>query len=225
MQTSNKCVIIVAGGTGSRMNSDMPKQFLMLGNEMILSRTLRKFHDFDAGAQLVVAMHADYIDFWKGICDANAGIPAHAVVAGGKTRYDSVKNALSFAGQQKGLVAVHDAVRACVSADVIRRAYDGAQAHGSAIAAVALKDSIRQLEEGDASRSVDRTRFRLVQTPQAFDWEGLYDAYQKIGYSDELTDDASVWEKSGRPIHLVEGCYKNIKITTPEDLEIAALWV
>lgn len=212
--------ILVAGGSGTRMGADRPKQFLNLLGEPVLLHTLRRFADPLLGiAQCVVVLPVEQFATWQQLCaEHNITVP-HTVVAGGETRWSSVRNGLAhLAGQPAGIVAVHDGVRPMVSAVVIEQTYAAAGQHGAAVAAVAPKDSVRGLAQ-QGSYALDRARLRLVQTPQCFELNLLRRAYQ-LPELPTFTDDASVVEDL-QPIYMVPGDYRNLKITTPEDLIVA----
>ncbi len=229
--------IIVAGGTGTRMNSDVPKQFLEIKNTPILLLTLQKFYEYDANMPIWIVLHKDWWNYWENICEEykikfGKDIPTHFLVNGGNTRIQSVKNALSEIDfflksknilPQTALVSIHDAVRPLVSQNIITQNFVIAKEYKSAVTCVSLKDSLRYADEKE-NYTVNRALYRLIQTPQTFDFQTLYQAYQSDNIED-LTDDASVWEKAGNKVQLVEGHFKNIKITTPEDLDIAEIWI
>lgn len=216
--TKNEIAIVVAGGKGLRMHSDIPKQFIELQGKPALMRTLEVFHQYNSSIQLILVLPSIQINFWKELCAKYSFNISHQIVAGGKTRYDSVKNGL-VAIQSPALVAVHDGVRPFVSIQTITRCFNEAEKHGSAIPVMDLEESIRQITE-NGSQSVDRKAYRLVQTPQVFKSEILKKAYEQ-DYSSLFTDDASVVEAMGEKIKLVDGNRENIKITTSFDLKIA----
>ena len=213
-----KIAIIVAGGKGERMNADVPKQFLEIKGRPILMHTLEVFHRFDAAMQLILVLPAVQIDFWKNLCQKHNFSLPHQVVEGGSARFYSVKNGLQNI-KIPSLVAIHDGVRPLVSEKTIALCFEAAANFDAAIPVVDLVDSIRQLTE-NGSQSVDRSAYKLVQTPQVFDAELLIEAY-KQDFSPLFTDDASVVESFGRKVQLVEGNRENIKITTAFDLELA----
>ncbi len=212
--------ILVAGGSGTRMGAGQPKQFLELLGEPVLLHTLRRFAETSLGIQqFVLVLPPDQFDTWHHLCARHQIALPHAVVGGGPTRWASVRNGLQhLAAYPEGLVAVHDGVRPLVSAAVIESTFVAAAAHGAAVAAVAPKDSVRGLSK-EGSYALNRTRLRLVQTPQCFELNLLRRAY-KLPELPTFTDDASVVEDL-HPIHLVPGDYRNLKITTPEDLLLA----
>ncbi|GAB2459180.1 2-C-methyl-D-erythritol 4-phosphate cytidylyltransferase [Hymenobacter qilianensis] len=220
MSTPNRFAILVAGGSGTRMGAGQPKQFLELLGEPVLLHTLRRFAETSLGVQqFVVVLPPDQFDTWHHLCTRHQVAIPHAVVGGGHSRWASVRNGLKhLATYTEGIVAVHDGVRPLVSAAVIENTYAAAAEHGAAIAAVVPKDSVRGLSK-EGSYAIDRSRLRLVQTPQCFDLELLRRAY-RLPELPTFTDDASVVEDL-HPIHLVEGDYRNLKITTPEDMLLA----
>lgn len=212
--------ILVAGGSGTRMGADRPKQFLELQGEPVLLHTLRRFATPALHvAAIVLVLPADQLDTWAQLCATYRIDIPHVVVVGGASRWASVRNGLGeLAGYPAGVVAVHDGVRPLTPVAVIENTYAAAAAHGAAIAAVAPKDSVRGLSQ-QGSYALDRSRLRLVQTPQCFEIDLLRRAYQ-LPELTTFTDDASVVEDL-HPIQLVAGDYGNLKITTPEDLLLA----
>lgn len=215
-------ILLVAGGTGTRMESHIPKQFLELNGKPILQRTLDVIHAFDPSLHIIVVMHHHFIDYWNDLCRTlKIDIP-HTIVAGGTERFHSVKNGLAFLPEDIALVAVHDAVRPLVNNKTLRNCFEGALAYGSAVPTIPLSDSIREVRQGQ-SKHVDRSLYQLVQTPQCFSRDLLQQAYGQV-YNPLFTDDASVVESIGHSIHLVPGNAENIKITTPADLLFAGLF-
>lgn len=210
-----KTTIIVAGGSGLRMGHDIPKQFLLLGGLPILMHTVTVFHRFDPSMLLVVVLPQPQIEYWHELCKKHHFSVTHRVVAGGETRFQSVKNGLAVAVPQS-LVAVHDGVRPFVSYATIDRCFEAAAKTGNAIPVTDSVESIRQII-GDDSVAVDRSAYKMVQTPQVFQW-GQIDAAYQVPFDPLFTDDASVVERAGFKVHLVEGNRENIKITTPFDL-------
>ncbi len=218
-----KYAIIVAGGSGSRMKASVPKQFLPLGNKPILVHTIEKFLQIN-NLSIVLALPADAIAYWqKNSTLYFSDLSRLKVVEGGKTRFQSVKNALFSIEANVGLVAVHDGVRPFVTTEIIEKSFDLASQNSSAVVCVDSKDSVRLLDES-GNRAIDRKNVKLIQTPQTFDLEILKKAYE-VEDNDIFTDDASVVEHFGRAIHLMEGDYKNIKITSPEEMEIAEIFL
>ncbi|PIQ22614.1 MAG: 2-C-methyl-D-erythritol 4-phosphate cytidylyltransferase [Cytophagales bacterium CG18_big_fil_WC_8_21_14_2_50_42_9] len=213
---SSEFAIIVAGGSGTRMQSQLPKQFISVGGEPILMRTIRRFHQYNPSLQLVVVLPKLEIPKWQALCFTHVFEIKHQIIAGGATRFESVKNGLAAISESEGVVAVHDGVRPFVPVSTIAQAFAVAARTGNAVVAVPLKESIRQVTAtGNAAR--DRSQFRLIQTPQCFRLSLLRAAFA-LPEEPTFTDDASVVEKYGEKINLVDGSYENIKITTPDDL-------
>lgn len=214
--------IIVAGGSGQRMGADRPKQFLLLRGEPVLLHTLRRFAEPALRlAQTVVVLPADQLATWQALCAEFSITLPHSIVAGGETRWASVKAGLAAlppAAAGEALVAVHDGVRPLVTAAVVEATYQAAAQHQAVAAAVPPKDSVRMLGAAGSS-PLDRRRLRLMQTPQTFELDLLRRAY-RLPELPTFTDDASVVDDL-HPVHLVEGDYRNLKITTPEDLLLA----
>ncbi|UKJ06098.1 2-C-methyl-D-erythritol 4-phosphate cytidylyltransferase [Solitalea lacus] len=210
--------IIVAGGTGSRMGASVPKQFLELKGLPILMHSIRAFYQWPLVPKIILVMHPEYHEHWKKLCEEHKFTTPHTLIAGGKTRFESVKNGLSLV-KSPGVVAVHDAVRPLVSHQFIVDLFQSAQKNGNAVPAVKCRDSIRKVEN-NISVAINREHYYLVQTPQCFSAELILQAYEQE-YKEEFTDDASVVEALGTTILLTEGDYKNIKITYPEDLLFA----
>lgn len=210
--------IIVAGGKGTRIKSSLPKQFIELCGKPVLFHTLEAFHRYSPQVHIVLVLPADDFETWESLAKKhNFSIPV-VLQTGGDTRFQSVKRGLEKV-EGPGLVAIHDGVRPLVSEDIIGASYRLAAVHGTAVAAVRLKESIRMTDQ-DTTRAVDRSKFRLIQTPQTFDIDVIKKAYEQREDS-AMTDDASVAERDGHPISLFEGSYENIKITTAEDLVVA----
>jgi len=218
IMTKNKIAIIVAGGKGLRMRTDIPKQFIEIQGKPVLMHTIEAFYRYDSSIRIIIILPLFQIEFWKSLCKKHIFELSHQIVAGGQTRYQSVKNGLdTITGP--ALVAVHDGVRPFVSIQTIARCFEGADQFDTAIPVMDLEESIRRTDE-NSSLSVDRTSYKLVQTPQVFDCDILKKAYQQE-FSPLFTDDASVVEALGIKIHLVEGNRENIKITTGFDLVLA----
>ena len=210
--------LIVAGGKGTRIKSDLPKQFIELDGTPVLLHTLNAFDRYSPSLPVVLVLPEDDFELWNEITSRHRFTKPIILQKGGETRFQSVRNGLEKING-KGLVAIHDGVRPLVSEDIIGASFRLAAVHKIAVAAVRLKESIR-ITDQDATRAMDRSRFRIIQTPQTFDLELIKKAYQ-IKEDPTLTDDASVAERSGYTVSLFEGSYENIKITTPEDLVIA----
>lgn len=220
-----KYAIIVAGGNGQRMNSSIPKQFLTLQGKPILFYTLQIFIFALPDIQLILVLPKDQIDVWKEICshhnNFDGKIP-HVIVEGGQTRFHSSKNGIeSIQEKEECIIGIHDGVRPFVSKKSIQAAYLKAEVQMNAVLAVSSKDSIRKWNAfTDEFESVDRNDIKIIQTPQVFRLSHLQVAFSQA-FSALFTDDASVIEKTGEKINLIEGNYENIKITTPEDLLFA----
>ena len=214
--------IIVAGGSGTRFGAEVPKQFLELGGRPILMRTIEVFgENGDGSFDVIVTLPQGQMELWQQLCREYGFEVPHRVVAGGETRWHSVKNALDSIGDisDVDVIAVHDGVRPLVSVDLIGRVLEATCRDGAAIPVVMLNDSVRQVD-GDVSHALDRSTLRAVQTPQAFGARLLLDAYS-LPFEATFTDDASVVERYGHGVTLVEGDPKNLKITRPMDLALA----
>lgn len=218
--SSSRHVIVVAGGKGLRMETDIPKQFIPIGGKPVLMRTIQAFADFDSQIHIVLVLTENFLDYWRKLCnDYNFRIP-HEIVTGGQTRFDSVKNGLERVSG--GYVAVHDAARPFVSQQLITECFRNAEESLAVIPVVPMTDSCRMLNEDGRNFIVDRSLMRMVQTPQVFQTSLLQQAY-KTPFQEVFTDDASVVE-AFHPISLVPGENTNIKITNPIDLSIAE-WI
>lgn len=211
-------VIIVAGGSGSRMQSAIPKQFLMLGGEPIVARTINTFSEALPGAEIVVVLPEAHMPLWENL-RARFDVAPHRIVAGGVERFHSVLNGINALSSEVEYIAVHDGVRALVSKRLIIRAMLAAEEHDAVIPVVDVVDSYRRVE-GENSYIVPRADLRIVQTPQIFNAQLLRDAYN-VEFNAAFTDDASVVEARGGHITLIDGERTNIKITTPEDIALA----
>ncbi len=221
---SHHYVIIVAGGSGSRMKSAVPKQFLLLNGIPVLMHTIRAFHHSDVQPQIIVVLPDNFHSNWEQLCKQHSFSIPHQLVTGGETRFHSVKNALdTIEDGTDVLIAVHDAVRPLTSKQIIDESYQHAFAHGNAITAVKSRDSVRRFNSV-VSESLFRDEIYLVQTPQTFRSTQIKKAYLQP-YHIKFTDDASVVEETGVMINLIEGSYSNIKITYPSDIAIAELLI
>jgi len=201
------------------MGAALPKQFLPLGGRPLLMHTLQRLHDFDSEMKLLLVLHPDYKGYWLNCVAEHSFAVSHRVIDGGEERFHSVKCALETIEDTDAVVAIHDGVRPFVSAETLRRCFEASENLGNAIPVIAVNDSVREIN-GKVNRAVDRTKFRIVQTPQCFQMQLLSEAF-KQEFTATFTDDASVVESAGNTIHLVEGNRENIKITTPEDLRWA----
>ena len=210
--------IIVAGGKGTRIKSAVPKQFMPLLGEPILMHTIRAFYNYSAEIKLILVLPEDDFGLWNDLCVKHSFDIPLTTVQGGETRFQSVRNGLLLVPEES-LVAIHDGVRPLVSSDIIGASFRLASVHGTAVTAVRLKDSIRMTDQ-DTTKAADRSKYRLIQTPQTFKSSLIKSAY-KTKEESSMTDDASVAEHAGHLISLFEGSYENIKVTTPEDLVVA----
>lgn len=215
-----RSTIIVAGGSGKRMGAAIPKQFLLLHGEPLLFHTLRAFHAVDAQMPLVVVLPADHHTTWEDLCAHHDFAVPHTLVAGGAERFHSTLEGLNSV-LHDGLVAVHDGVRPLVSPALIARCFNAAMVRGAAIPVVPISSSVRRVE-GSTSHAVDRSALRAVQTPQCFKVDLLREAFE-LPYDPAFTDEATLVERLGVDVHLVEGEDHNIKVTTPFDLQVAEL--
>jgi len=210
--------LIVAGGKGTRIKSKTPKQFLEVLGLPILMHTINAFYRYSENITVILVLPEDDFSTWESLCKKYHFSKNLMLQKGGDSRFQSVKNGLTkIVGD--GLVAIHDGVRPLVSEDIIGASFRLAAVHQSAVAAVRLKESIRMTDQ-DNTKAMDRSRFRLIQTPQTFQVDLIRKAYE-LKEDPSLTDDASVAERAGHTISLFEGSYENIKITTPEDLIVA----
>jgi len=213
----NNSLIITAGGVGQRMQSKIPKQFLLLKDIPVLMYSIRVFHEFDPNLEILVVLPKAWHEYWNKLCEEYKFTIKHRLVEGGEERFFSVKNAINHATGE--LVAIHDGVRPLVSSETIDRCFQSAQINRASVPVIPVNQSVRkQLIEGNIA--VDRTKYFLVQTPQIFHRKQLIEAYNQE-YSPAFTDDASVVEALGVPVHMVIGNEENIKITTPQDLKFA----
>jgi len=210
--------LIVAGGKGTRIKSSLAKQFIELQGLPVLMHTLNAFYRYSPGINIILVLPESDFQICNSLCNKHHFNKPYILTQGGDTRFQSVKNGLAQI-KGDGLVAIHDGVRPLVSEDLIGASFRLAAVHQSAVAAVRLKESIR-ITDQDSTKAVDRSKFRLIQTPQTFDVNLIKQAYT-LKEDIHLTDDASVAERAGHTISLFEGSYGNLKITTPEDLIIA----
>lgn len=213
-------VIIVAGGTGSRMQSNTPKQFIEINGEAIIVRTIKAFLNYNSLIKIIISVHKDFKVYLEELLIKN-GLNKNniQITLGGETRFQSVKNGLSLIEDQNAIVGIHDAARPFVSIQTIKTCFDTAKEKGNATPFVFVTDTVRMVD-GQFNSSVDRSLFRIIQTPQCFLASKIKDAFAQE-YNPIFTDDASVLEYNGEKINLVEGNIENIKITTPFDLSIA----
>ena len=211
-------LVLVAGGSGLRMGKEIPKQFIPIGNKSILQHTIDRFLSWNTTLEIVLVLPEDQIDYWNSL-SSDTENTSYKICTGGKERFFSVKKGLEKLSQVD-LVFIHDGVRPFVSDSTLNRCLNALDEHSAVIPVVGVNESVRMIE-GDTSASIDRDLIRLVQTPQCFHYETLTGAYN-VEFSPLFTDDASVVEKAGNKIFLVEGNQENIKITRPEDLNLAS---
>ena len=221
-------VIIVAGGKGLRMGSDIPKQFLPIGGKPVLMRTLERFRAYSEALQIILVLPEAQQDYWQKLCQQYEFQVDYQIANGGQTRFHSVQNGLALIPDDaEGVVGVHDGVRPFPSIEVIRNCYETARTAKAVIPVIPIVETVRQIllnnpntPSNPGSITVPRDQYRLVQTPQTFDIQ-LLKAANRQPYNDGFTDDASVVESYGHQITLVEGNRENIKITTPYDITVA----
>lgn len=211
-------VIIVAGGNGHRMNSLVPKQFMLLNKRPVLMHTIERFIEFNKNIEVVLVLPVEQFNLWKQLCSDYLFTASHTLVKGGTERFWSVKNGLDAIGN-KGIVFIHDGVRPLVSVETIQRCLTTTLEKGNAVPVLPVVESLRQIEINN-NKMVDRTKFVVIQTPQVFKIEEIKTAYS-LGFDSQFTDDTSVLERLGKKINLVEGNRENIKLTHPIDFKIA----
>lgn len=213
----NLSVIIVAAGKGLRMGAELPKQFLSFSSTPILMLTIEKFYQVLPDAELIVALGADHVEYWRELCcEHNFKIP-HKIVIGGDTRFETVRNSVCEVAEDSEYVLIHDGVRPFVSSELIGRIVERVKIYGAVVPAVEVTDSIRKISSPETSEFVDRRGLVAVQTPQAFTKDMLVIGYQTESKT-SFTDDASVVESVGFRVAVVDGERSNIKITTKEDM-------
>ncbi len=218
----HRTIIIVAGGAGTRMGGQIPKQFLELKGRPVLMRTMEKFHAFDNEMEIILVLPLDNVPQWDKLCIRHEFFIKHHVAFGGKTRFHSVKSGMSQV-LPGSLTGIHDGVRPLVSTSTIRRCYETAEMEGNAIPSLHSGESVRYVKNGK-NHFVARQDIKLIQTPQVFQWKQVRNAYDQE-YSDRFTDDATTVESLGFPVNLVAGNPENIKITTPFDMKIAEVLI
>jgi 2-C-methyl-D-erythritol 4-phosphate cytidylyltransferase len=214
-----KSIVIVAGGKGLRMGGDIPKQFLPVKGVPVLMRTIQRFYDYDNAMQIVLVLPEAQQGYWKQLCEEYRFSLPYVLANGGETRFHSVRNGIAKVDEGVGLIGVHDGVRPFVSVETIAACFDEAARSGAVVPVIDVVETVRHLR-AEGSVTVPRSEYRLVQTPQVFDAELLRRAYGQP-YTDFFTDDASVVERYGHAVSLVQGNRENIKITTPYDMRIA----
>lgn len=210
--------VIVAGGKGLRMGIDIPKQFLVLCGKPVLQWSIEAFYTYDATIDIIVVLPVAQISYWKRLCEEYHCTISHRIVEGGKERFNSVQNGLQCI-EGSGVVAVHDGVRPLISQRMLADGFKMAEEQGSAVPYVDSVDSLRVIDS-DGTRTLDRSKIKRIQTPQIFSVQELQTVMHRE-YQDSFTDEASVWELSGRDLSFYMGDEFNIKITKPLDLQIA----
>lgn len=218
---SNYSIIITAGGIGKRMGGDLPKQFIEIAGKPILMHTLELFYKYDCNAQLILTLPGEWKEYWQELLQKHQCTIPHVMSEGGSERYHSIKNALKICTGD--FIAVHDGVRPLVSIETISLCFKEVEKQGQVIPVVPINESLRQVFD-DSSRAVNRMGYCIVQTPQCFKKSVLENAYT-IPFHARITDDASLVEEAGFPIHLIDGNIENIKITNKMDLEIATYYM
>ena len=213
-----KYVLIVAGGKGLRMGGEQPKQFLPLKGRPVLMHTLEQFYRSDVAMEIILVLPHEQQNYWKQLCEEHHFTIKHRVADGGESRFYSVKNGLSLI-ETPSIVGVHDGVRPFVSVDVINRCYELVVTKEAVVPVVDVVDTVRHITN-NGSETVDRSAYKLVQTPQVFNADLLLKGYEQA-YSSAFTDDASVVEAMGVKVTLTPGNRENIKLTTPFDLKVA----
>lgn len=208
--------IIVAGGSGQRLGSSVPKQFLELCGKPVLMHAIEKF--IPSASEIILVLPMEFTDYWKKLCIDYTFNQQCIIATGGRTRTESVMNGLALVNEP-GIVAIHDAARPLVSKELIEKLFSVAAIHGNAIPVVDVDQSLRKVV-GNKNLAVSRNDYKMVQTPQCFDIVKLKEAYAKIG-REEFTDDATVFEANGNNIVLETGEYTNFKITSGKDMIIA----
>ncbi len=213
-----KFALIVAGGSGSRMQNSTPKQFLEILGKPVLMHTLTAFYNFDPTIEIVLVLPEDQVKTWNEICQNHQFKIPFELAHGGATRFESVKNGLERI-TENGIVFIHDGVRPLVSVQTLRNCLDTSINKGNALPVVPASESVRYVD-GESNKALDRTKYFLVQTPQTFRTNEIKKAYQQP-YTPLFSDDASVLENTGAKIYTVPGNRENIKITFPEDIHLA----
>ncbi len=215
-------VIIAAGGSGKRMNADIPKQFLVIADKPIIVHTIEKFAKALPKAQFIISIHPDWNNKWQSIRETFLTQINIITVNGGAERFHSVKNALNKIPDD-GIICIHDAARPLVNEELIKRCVQECEINGTAIPSISVQESLRFITYGN-NVAVNRNDYRLIQTPQCFKSTILQQAYQQE-FDSQFTDDASVVESAGFNVHLTEGDRMNIKITTQIEFDLINLWM
>ena len=213
--------VIVAGGSGARMQTEIPKQFLLLNRKPVIMHTISAFFASPQKPEILVVLNKQHFGLWENLCEQYSFRIKHQLIAGGSTRFDSVKAALDLI-EEEAIIAIHDAVRPLIDPEIIAEAFEMALQKGNAVVAVPSKDSVRLQTENGKSQSLKRNDVFLVQTPQTFQSNIIKKAYEQP-YDEHFTDDASVAERNGEQINLLPGDQDNFKITFPTDLRVAEM--
>ena len=213
-----KFALIVAGGSGERMNSQVPKQFLEINGRPVLMHTIDVFKRYDSDLEVILVLPGEHILMWDKLCNQHQFNIKYKIAKGGDTRFESAFNGLDLISGD-GIVFIHDGVRPLVSLKTIENCYEMALRKGNALPVIPVSESVRMIEK-QKSKAVDRSSFMMVQTPQTFRIGIIKRAY-KAAESTDFTDDATVLENTGETIYLVPGNRENIKITYPHDLVFA----
>ena len=214
-------VVIVAGGSGTRMGGRVPKQFLTLLGKPILGHTLEHLHATLPDAEIVVILPKEHLSLWSKLCTRYKVTAKHTTAIGGANRTESVRNGIDALTNNDGIIMIHDGVRPCISAAKIKELVEAAATHQAVIPVIDVVDSIRYITP-EGNRAVDRADYKAIQTPQLFDFKLLKSGYDKAKEQNiEFTDDAAIVENIGIKIKLIAGEVTNIKITTPTDIIIA----
>jgi len=217
----NKIALIVAGGKGTRMNNEIPKQFLLIKNKPVLYYSIKAFLDAYEDMEVILVLPEEHMGKGQEIIDGYFDNSRFRLCAGGRTRFHSVQNGLSLINEEEAIVFVHDGVRCLITSDLVKKCYEAALEVGTAIPVVECRDSIRMITP-NGNKILDRNKVKLVQTPQTFHSKIILPAF-KIDYKDKFTDEASVVEAFGLKVNLIDGEKNNIKITTPVDLHLAEI--
>ena len=212
-----KFIVIVAGGSGTRMNLAIPKQFIELYGKPILMHTIEAFYKYNQTLQIILVLPSQQFDYWQKLCQKHGFTIPLQLVAGGESRFHSVKNGLDSITED-GLVAIHDGVRPLVSSGTIDRCFATASQYGNAIPCIPVYETVRQVEN-ESNVVIDRSTLRMIRTPQVFSCSLIKQAFAQQTDTD-FTDDASVLERTGVKINLVEGNRENVKVTDMLDLTI-----
>jgi 2-C-methyl-D-erythritol 4-phosphate cytidylyltransferase len=214
-----KIALIVAGGNGTRMNNEIPKQFLFIKNKPVLYYSIKAFFDAYEDIEIILVLPEEHIGKGQEVIDGYFDSDKFKIAPAGRTRFHSVQNGLSLIDEKEAIIFVHDGVRCLLTSALINRCYEAALENGTAIPGVASKDSVRLVTD-DGNKALNRDQVRIIQTPQTFHSKILLPAYA-IDYKDHFTDEATVVEAFGLKVNLIDGEKENIKITIPSDLFVA----